>query len=1165
MADDLSLFTPPNPIPSILRQPADEYALPTDTSKLMKFLNALNAPGNATNNAQISLLRGGQPKDVAQSYKKGLTLQQNPSGANVMGVGRLTLENIMQNLSNKFMDKIAPLVIKDPEELKKYYSTNNQSKVIQPPTDFRNIPGEVHDRFNFSDLVGGLAHDIADPTNPINYIGLGELTNAGKYAKSLTRAGEEGLNSAKLAKGIGNQMQKGQRSLASLGKLQTPNFINKPVGKVVNYVGGAISSAIPEVVKDAITPAFNILRTSQGYINNAVEKFVNSMGLGSDLEKTYNPVLQKAVKSIQSNPKEVLGPMHSYYVDELHLNPLNKGDAKIIAEKEAIRHGETPILQSQKAPTGEQDELKDILNPERVNMRLKNENVRNQKINSGLSMSNMKVQIMQRQLGIEKYKLNRGLAVKGEKISLSPLENALNQEKGNLNRLVKQKSDSDQIIKDLGDKYKILSKPNSERLATAQHNLNILNDPRFESPVHPTIQKMTDILKSKYSKLAGHANKANIPMPLIDINEYMGRKLSPEAQKATLNIGNSGGTLFNKLNTSPRVLRNYTTEQGERMFANPFTRQTMFEKGFGNEPLQQKRSVLQAISGKANKPGYLYETDPLKVLATKAQDVGGSVASLNEFKRLLQQGTLTKTRELNVPNAAKIEVPEQYQKALGGLKEVYAPESVRKEMAKPQGLYNESDNAWKAINKTIGTWKKNVLFATPIMGTGIATKYIEGHSRIADANKAFTVPGVDYATQAMKPFFQRQGLMEKGLSGQKSFEQALDKIPGIPLSEAKGIDPKNPAWKAYIKPDGSFNLAKLFEDRGGASEGGYMDLEGNPGGIHVTSKGIGKGISKASGTDISTAMAKSADAFSRLQYAASRIIKDGYAPDVALDEARKNLYDYTGGLSPFEQKYARTALPFYSWLRLNTPSMGKNLIKNPSIGTKLVQTKKNIEATYGKEPGVDERFLNQFVNENPHIRTAPDEYMNLVAKDPLSDLEGFSSPKRGLQTIMGALNPIAKILMELNTNQSDFYRKPGGEPAEIERYPGETGNFLGMNIPKKYINVATEAYPALSKINSLNPFGIFGQNRGQKELTTSEKFSHLFDWGKSPADKEKEMTNAKAAYNDALRKYKSVQNQASKNDDDKTVDKMQKLIDKLNERAIPIESDKQKRLFTIGR
>jgi hypothetical protein len=85
-------------------------------------------------------------------------------------------------------------------------------------------------------------------------------------------------------------------------------------------------------------------------------------------------------------------------------------------------------------------------------------------------------------------------------------------------------------------------------------------------------------------------------------------------------------------------------------------------------------------------------------------------------------------------------------------------------------------------------------------------------------------------------------------------------------------------------------------------------------------------------------------------------LRQGYSPDVAAAEAKATHYDY-GSLSPFERGVMKRVIPFYSWMRLNTPFVLNQVLEKP--GGKMAVAIKGSGEARGKEPGFLPDYLGQ--------------------------------------------------------------------------------------------------------------------------------------------------------------------------------------------------------------
>lgn len=80
---------------------------------------------------------------------------------------------------------------------------------------------------------GGLALDLVNPLDPLNYVGVGALTKAGKAARAASALGKSVPDALRLAPGLAKQAEAGQRALLS--------FAGRPVIKDIPLPGKAES------------------------------------------------------------------------------------------------------------------------------------------------------------------------------------------------------------------------------------------------------------------------------------------------------------------------------------------------------------------------------------------------------------------------------------------------------------------------------------------------------------------------------------------------------------------------------------------------------------------------------------------------------------------------------------------------------------------------------------------------------------------------------------------------------------------------------------------------------------------------------------------------------------------------------------------------------------
>jgi hypothetical protein len=175
---------------------------------------------------------------------------------------------------------------------------------------------------------------------------------------------------------------------------------------------------------------------------------------------------------------------------------------------------------------------------------------------------------------------------------------------------------------------------------------------------------------------------------------------------------------------------------------------------------------------------------------------------------------------------------------------------------------------------------------------------------------------------------------------------------------------------------------------------------------------------------------------------------------------RKYLFDYSRGLTDFEQTVMRRVFPFYAWTRFNVPLQIQALVSNPRPYVRLsefVNTMRSVNVEGGTEyqekaalyRGEDSRFLAEYIKGNVGIpyrlaENGEPEYFLFSSWLPAADLNLLTRPLARLKDL---LSPFIKTPIELLTNK-DLFRD-----RDIEEYPGETGRFLGAEVRKRNIQV----------------------------------------------------------------------------------------------------------------
>ena len=209
-------------------------------------------------------------------------------------------------------------------------------------------------------------------------------------------------------------------------------------------------------------------------------------------------------------------------------------------------------------------------------------------------------------------------------------------------------------------------------------------------------------------------------------------------------------------------------------------------------------------------------------------------------------------------------------------------------------------------------------------------------------------------------------------------------------------------------------------------------------------------------------------------------LRKGKSADEAAMLVKKTLFDYSD-LSSFERNVLKRVIPFYTWTRKNIPAQIEGILKNPQRYQKITTARENIEYKHGRP---DPEFTEWWGKRVPIYigKEAEGDIWNLVSLlnyAPVADLERLGNP---VQLIGEMVSPFMKEPLEQLANYS-FYRGKA-----IQKYKGQTQDFLGVKMPKRLAKLAENLVP-IAELNRLNPFGMFGeallQDSGKIDRTPS--------------------------------------------------------------------------------
>ena len=195
-------------------------------------------------------------------------------------------------------------------------------------------------------------------------------------------------------------------------------------------------------------------------------------------------------------------------------------------------------------------------------------------------------------------------------------------------------------------------------------------------------------------------------------------------------------------------------------------------------------------------------------------------------------------------------------------------------------------------------------------------------------------------------------------------------------------------------------------------------------------------------------------------------MRKGKSADEAAMLVKKTLFDYSD-LSAFERNVMKRIIPFYTWTRKNIPAQIEGILKNPQRYQKITTARENIEYRHGRP---DPEFTEWWGKRVPIYigKEVEGDVWNLVSLlnyAPVADLERLGSPA---QLVTEMVSPLIKEPLEQLFNYSSYRGKA------IQKYEGQTQDFLGVKMPKRLAKLAENLVP-IAELNRLNPFGMFGE------------------------------------------------------------------------------------------
>jgi hypothetical protein len=186
----------------------------------------------------------------------------------------------------------------------------------------------------------------------------------------------------------------------------------------------------------------------------------------------------------------------------------------------------------------------------------------------------------------------------------------------------------------------------------------------------------------------------------------------------------------------------------------------------------------------------------------------------------------------------------------------------------------------------------------------------------------------------------------------------------------------------------------------------------------------------------------------------------GLSPEEAAQSVKKFLFDY-GDLTSFEKQVMKRAAPFYTWTRKNIPLQVEQAWKQPE---KYMALSPEIRDRSPKELLIL-KYANPSLYSRLPVKVREDidtvSYIPLEGVLPAADLTKIGKPQ---DILFDLLSPYLKAGIELKMNRS-FYQK-----REIQKYAGETGELVGLDIPVRLKYLLTTVIPQARLISAIDSY-----------------------------------------------------------------------------------------------
>ena len=212
-------------------------------------------------------------------------------------------------------------------------------------------------------------------------------------------------------------------------------------------------------------------------------------------------------------------------------------------------------------------------------------------------------------------------------------------------------------------------------------------------------------------------------------------------------------------------------------------------------------------------------------------------------------------------------------------------------------------------------------------------------------------------------------------------------------------------------------------------------------------------------------------------------VKQGKSLEHAAELSQKFLFDYSD-LTFFEQNVMKRILPYYTWIRKNTPLQLEMLLEQPGKFRNVSKVLGGIENAIDDEDRIDKRWVNDFARDwiqLPFKVTNPDGREEPVMLNPnmptgsFNDIPNIFAPGETLRNYGNKVNPLLKIPYELLSNKhvyfdSDIVKKNATRAEGISTRLNHVASQFSVYPIAKGFAQKSGADLALHTMNVVSPF-----------------------------------------------------------------------------------------------